>query len=49
MINVCERKSLGVGESWEKRELSELGGEKCIKEFIFKTIEVSVKFIGTRV
>ena len=33
MINVCEREilgeSLGVGESWEKWELSELD-EKCI-------------------
>ena len=49
MINVCERESLGVGESCEKWELSELGGEKCIEEFIFETVEVDVKFIGTRV
>ena len=49
MINVCERESLGVGESCEKWELSELGGEKCIEEFIFETVEVDVKFIGARV
>ena len=34
MINVCERESLGVGESCEKWELSELGGEKYQSVYI---------------
>ena len=51
MINVCERESLGMGESWGKWELSELDEKsyQCIKEFIFETVEVGVKLIGTRV
>ena len=35
MINVCERESLGVGESCEKWELSELEGEKYRSIYIW--------------
>ena len=40
IINVCERESLGMEESWEKWELSELWKVyQCIK-FIFETVRL---------
>ena len=48
MINVCERESLGVGESWEKWELSELGESMYQRVYIWVGWG-GVKFIGTRV